>query len=174
MLALVPKLRAFALSLTHDANHADDLVQETILRAWAALDRFEPGTNMKAWLFVILRNCVLKGHRKRRPWIDDPDGLYAERLQTAPDQHLRLDVQDMLKALEKLRPERREVLILTAAEGLSYEEAARICGVPEGTVKSRLARARTHLARLLTIEGAEDLGPDRVMQAALQGAIWEP
>jgi len=173
MLALVPNLRAFALSLTHDVNHADDLVQETLLRAWAALDRFEPGTNMKAWLFVILRNCVLKGHRKRRRWIEDPDGLYAERLQTAPDQHLRLEVQDMLKALEKLRPERREVLILTAAEGLSYEETARICGIAQGTVKSRLARARADLARLLAIEGAEDLGPDRVMQAALRGAICE-
>jgi RNA polymerase sigma-70 factor, ECF subfamily len=97
-----------------------------------------------------------------------------KRLQTAPDQHLRLDIQDTLKALEKLRPEHREVLILTAAEGLSYEETARICGVPEGTVKSRLARARADLARLLAIEGAEDLGPDRVMQAALQGAICEP
>ena len=173
MLALVPNLRAFALSLTHDVNHADDLVQETLLRAWAALDRFEPGTNMKAWLFVILRNCVLKSHRKRRRWIEDPDGLYAERLQTAPDQHLRLDIQDTLQALEQLRPERREVLILTAAEGLSYEEAARICGIPEGTVKSRLARARADLARLLAIEGAEDLSPDRVMQAALRGAICE-
>ena len=173
MLAAVPSLRAFAISLTHDVHHADDLVQETLLSAWAALDRFEPGTNMKAWLFVILRNCVLKGHRKRRRCVEDRDGLYAERLQTAPDQHLRLEVQDMLKALEKLRPERREVLILTAAEGLSYEEAARICGIPAGTVKSRLARARADLARLLAIESAEDLGPDRVMQAALQGAICE-
>src|SRR3954470_7587527 len=128
---------------------------------------------MKAWLFVILRNCILKGHRKRRRWIEDSDGLYAERLQTAPDQQVRLDVQDMFRALEKLRPAHREVLILTAAEGLSYEEAARICGIPEGTVKSRLARARAHLARLLAIEGAEDLGPDRVMRAALQGAVCE-
>src|SRR3954452_17397222 len=173
MLAAVPGLRAFAVSLTHDSQHADDLVQETLLSAWAARDQFQPGTNMKAWLFVILRNCVLKSHRKRRRWIEDPDGLYAERLQTAPDQHVRLEVRDLLKALEKLRPERREVLILTAAEGLSYEETARICGIPAGTVKSRLARARADSARLLVIEGAEDLGPDRVMQAALQGAVCE-
>jgi len=84
---------------------------------------------------------------------------------------VRLDIQYTLQALEKLRPERREVLILTAAEGLSYEETARICGIPAGTVKSRLAWA--DLARLLTIEGAEDLDPDRVMRAALKGANCE-
>src|SRR4051812_37392860 len=96
-----------------------------------------------------------------------------KRLQTAPDQHLRLDIQDTLKALEKLRPERREALILIAAEGLSCEEVARIWGVPAGTVRSRVARARADLARLLAIEDAEDLSPDRMMQAALHGAILE-
>jgi RNA polymerase sigma-70 factor, ECF subfamily len=171
MLALVPNLRAFALSLTRDVNHADDLVQETILRAWAALDRFEPGSNMKAWLFTILRHCAMKAHSRRSRCVEDPDGSYVERLQTAPDQHLRLDIQDTLKALEKLRPERREALILVAAEGLSCEEVAQISGIPAGTVRSRVARARADLARLLAIEDVEDLGPDRMMQAALQGSI---
>ena len=103
--------------------------------------------------------------------MEDPDGSYVERLQTAPDQHLRLDIQDTLKALEKLRPERREALILIAAEGLSCEEVAQISGIPAGTVRSRVARARADLARLLAIEGADDLSPDRMMQAALHGAI---
>ena len=74
MLALVPNLRAFALSLTHDVNHADDLVQETLLRAWAALDRFEPGSNMKAWLFTILRHCAMKAHSRRARCVEDRTG----------------------------------------------------------------------------------------------------
>ena len=126
---------------------------------------------MKAWLFTILRHCAMKAHSRRARCVGYPDGSYAERLQTAPDQHLRLDIQDTLKALEKLRPERREALILIAAEGLSCEEVAQISGIPAGTVRSRVARARADLARLLAIDDVEDLSPDRMMQAALQGSI---
>jgi RNA polymerase sigma-70 factor (ECF subfamily) len=171
MLAALPNLRAFALSLCHNTDRADDLVQDTILRAWANLDRFEAGTNLNAWLFTILRNGFYSQHRKKRREVEDPDGFFAGRLRTAPEQPARCDVQDMLKALAKLPVEHREALLLIVAEGLSYEEAARVCGVPVGTIKSRTFRARAGLARLLAVEDAETFGVDQVTQAALQSPI---
>src|SRR3954468_15912063 len=171
MLAALPNLRAFALSLTHNTDRADDLVQDTILRAWANLDRFEAGTNLQAWLFTILRNSFYSQHRKKRREVEDPDGFFAGRLRTAPEQNAKCDFQDMLKAFRKLAVEHREALLLIVAEGLSYEDAARVCGVPVGTIKSRVNRARAGLARLLAVHDAEDLGPDRVTQAALQSAF---
>ena len=167
MLAALPSLRAFAMSLSHNLDAADDLVQDTILRAWANLDRFEAGTNLNAWLFTILRNGFYGQHRKARRHVEDPDGFFAGRLRTAPEQTAKCDVQDMLKALAKLPADQREALLLIVAEGLSYE-AAQVCGVAIGTIKSRVNRARRHLAQLLAVEAAEDLGPDRVTQAALQ------
>src|SRR3954447_25849377 len=171
MLAAIPSLRAFAVSLTHNVTYADDLVQDTILRAWANLDRFEAGTNLNAWLFTILRNAFLSRYRKSRREVEDPDGSYAARLWAPPEQPARCDVQDMLKALAKLPVEHREALLLIVAEGLYYEDAARVCGVPVGTLKSRTFRARERLAQLLAVEEADDLGPYRVTQAALQSAI---
>jgi RNA polymerase sigma-70 factor, ECF subfamily len=171
MLAALPNLRAFAVSLTHNLDTADDLVQDTILRAWANLDRFEAGTNLQAWLFTILRNGFYSQHRKKRRHVEDPDGFFAGRLRTAPEQNAKCDVQDMLKAFRKLRVEHREALLLIVAEGLSYEDAARVCGVPVGTIKSRVNRARERLAQLLAFGRAEDLGPDQVTQAALQSAF---
>src|SRR5205823_3720495 len=112
MLAALPSLRAFALSLTHNVTNADDLVQDTILRAWKSIDRFEAGTNLNAWLFTILRNGFYSQHRKKRREVEDPDGSYAGRLRTAPDQNAKCDVQDMLKALAKLPVEHREALLL--------------------------------------------------------------
>ena len=171
MLAALPNLRAFAVSLTHNLDAADDLVQDTILRAWKNIDRFEVGTNLNAWLFTILRNGFYSQHRKKRREVEDPDGFFAGRLRTAPEQTARCDVQDMLKAFRKLAVEHREALLLIVAEGLSYEDAARVCGVPVGTIKSRVNRARVRFAQLLVVEDAEDLGPDRVTQAALQSAF---
>ncbi len=171
LLAAVPSLRAFAISLCGQVDRADDLVQDTILRAWANLDRFEPGTNLGAWLFTILRNGFYNHCRKAWREIADPDDAYAGRLRTAPDQNAKCDLQDMLRALAKLPLDQREALILIVAEGLSYEDAARVCGVPVGTMKSRTFRARARLAQLLAVEEAEDLGPDRITQAALQHAI---
>src|SRR3982751_3848202 len=156
MLAALPNLRAFAGSLTHNLDAADDLVQDTILRAWKSIDRFEVGTNLNAWLFTILRNGFYSQHRKKRREVEDPDGSFAGRLRTAPEQPAKCDVQDMLKALAKLPVEHREALLLTVAEGLSYEEAAQVCGVPVGTIKSRTFRARAGLARLLALHEAED------------------
>ena len=171
ILRALPRLRAFAVALTHNGTSADDLVQDTILRAWANLDRFEAGTNLQAWLFTILRNGFYSQHRKARREVEDPDGFFAGRLRTAPEQNAKCDVQDMLKALGKLRVAHREALLLIVAEGLSYEEAATVCGVAVGTIKSRVNRARERLAQLLAVEEAEDLGPDRVTQAALQHAL---
>jgi RNA polymerase sigma-70 factor (ECF subfamily) len=171
MLAALPSLRAFALSLAHSPDHADDLVQDAIVRALTNIEKFEPGTNMSAWLFTILRNLFYSECRRAKHEVPDPDGSYAGQLRTAPDQGARCDVQDVRKALTRLSPEHREALILVAAEGLSYEEAAQVCGVAIGTIKSRVHRGRMRLAELLALHDAEDFGPDRVMQAALQHAM---
>jgi RNA polymerase sigma-70 factor, ECF subfamily len=171
MLAAIPNLRAFAISLTRDRDYADDLVQDTILRAWTKIAHFEPGTCLNAWLFTILRNSFRGQWRKARREVADPDGSYAGRLRTPPEQHGTCAVQDMLRALGKVPTDQREALLLIVAEGLSYEEAAQVCGVPVGTVKSRVNRARARLAQLLAVEDAEDLGADRVTQAALQSPI---
>jgi RNA polymerase sigma-70 factor (ECF subfamily) len=171
MLAAIPNLRAFAFTLTHNTDHTDDLVQEAILLAWTNLDQFQPGTSMRAWLFTILRNALYSQHRKIRRELQDPDGVYAGRLWTLPEQHTRCDFTDMRKALARLSSENREALILVAAEGLSYEEAAQVCGVAMGTLKSRVHRGRAHLAELLAVTDAEGFRTDEVMQAALQHAM---
>src|SRR5215207_5717947 len=167
MLAAIPSLRAFAISLTYNVDAADDLVQETIVRGWANIEKFEAGTNMTAWLFTILRNGFYSQYRKARREVEDPSGFYADRLVTIPEQGARCDFEDLRTALAKLPVDQREALILIAAEGLSYEEAAQVCGVAVGTIKSRVHRARLRLAQLLSVEDADDLGPDEVMQAAL-------
>jgi RNA polymerase sigma-70 factor, ECF subfamily len=171
LLAAIPSLRAFALSLTYNTDRADDLVQETIVRGWKNLDRFEPGTNLRAWLFTILRNAFLSQLRYERRHVADPDGAHAARFGAPPEQDAKCDVQDMFEALAKLSVDRREALLLIVAEGLSYEEAAQVCGVAVGTIKSRVGRAREQLGRLLAVEHAEDFGPDRITQAALQGGF---
>ncbi len=167
MLEAVPRLRAFAFSLTGDRHRADDLVQDTILRAWEASDRFEPGTNLRAWLYTILRRLFLSEYRSRRHQVDDPDGTLVERLRVLPEQDNRMDYRDLLWALTQLPPEQREAVLLVGSEGLSYEEAAVVTGVPLGTFKSRINRARTKLAGLLSYETSEDLGPDRVSKASM-------
>ena len=126
---------------------------------------------MSAWLFTILRNLFYSQHRRAKHEVPDPDGSYAGQLRTAPDQGARCDVQDLRTALARLSREHREALILVAAEGLSYEDAAQVCGVAIGTIKSRVHRGRVHLAELLGVVDAEDLSPDQVMQAALQSAF---
>src|SRR5215212_4449107 len=171
MLASLPSLRAFALSLTNTREIADDLVQDTLVRAWSHLHQFQPGTNMGAWLFTILRNIFYSQCRRTKHEVEDPDGIYAGRLRAPPEQHAKCDVQDMLRALGRLPANQREALLLIVAEGLSYEDAAHVCGVPVGTLKSRVNRARARLAQVLAVHDAADLGPDRVTQAALQSAM---
>jgi RNA polymerase sigma-70 factor, ECF subfamily len=166
LLAALPSLRAFALSLSNNAARADDLVQDTILRAWQNQHRFQEGTNLNAWLFTILRNAFYSEQRKRMREVADEDGAYSARLATAPDQGHRLDVQDLRAGLAKLPHDQREALILVGAEGMSYEEVARICGVAIGTVKSRVNRARNRLAQLMGY-AEDDFRGDTLMQSAL-------
>ena len=149
LIAAVPHLRRFALSLTRDAVESDDLVQFTLLKAWEHQGRFQPGTRLIAWLFTILRNGFLNGRLKRRREVPDPDGLHAARLSRPADQEDRIDVRDLQSALDRLEPAQREALLLVAVDDLSYEEAAAIIGCPRGTVKSRVSRARDRLAREL-------------------------
>ena len=167
MLSAVPSLRAFAISLSGNIDRADDLVQETLLRAIANIDSFQPGTNMSAWMFTILRNLFRSEYRKRRREVEDTDGSYAESLKSHPEQDSRLEFQEFRTALSKLPPDQREALILVGASGFSYEEAANICGCAVGTIKSRVNRARTRLADLLSIEGSEDFGPDQSTRAIM-------
>ncbi len=167
----IPHLRAFAISLCGNVDQADDLVQETILRGLSHLDRFEPGTNLQAWLFTILRNHFHTSFRKRRREVEDPDGIMAGMLSTLPEQHGHLDISDLQLALAKLSHEQREVLLLVGAEGLSYEDTARICGTKVGTVKSRMNRARARLAELMHIHDEDDFGADRVIRAAFAAGV---
>ena len=169
MLGAVPSLRAFAISLSGNVDRADDLVQETLLRAWANLNSFEPGTNMSAWLFTILRNLFRSEYRKRRREVADSEGTYAETLKTQPEQTSRVEFEEFRTALAKLPADQREALILVGASGFSYEEAAGICGCAVGTIKSRVNRARTRLAELMSIESVDDFGPDRELKAVLSG-----
>lgn len=167
LLAAVPNLRAFAISLTGDVVRADDLVQETLLRALSRQHLFEPGTNLPAWLFTILRNRFHSEYRKRRWEAEDPDDLRAGRIAVRPEQEARLEFDDLRAALMRLPPEQREALLLVGAQGLSYEETAAICGVAIGTVKSRVFRGRARLAELMHLCGTDEVGPDSLTRAAM-------
>lgn len=146
---VIPHLRAFARGLCGRPDLADDLVQETLLKAWAAQERFEPGTSMRAWTFVILRNAYLTDMRRNR-FRGEYDENVAERTLTAPaGQEAPLHLSDMHRALLTLPPERREALLLVGAGGFSYEEAADICNCAVGTIKSRVGRARAALSRMI-------------------------
>ena len=146
---VIPHLRAFARGLCGRPDMADDLVQEALLKAWAAQARFEPGTSMRAWTFVILRNAYLTDMRRNR-FRGDYDETVAERILVAPAaQEGPLHLSDMHRALLQLPPERREALLLVGAGGFSYEEAAQICDCAVGTIKSRVGRARATLSAMM-------------------------
>ena len=146
---VVPHLRAFARGLCGRPDMADDLVQEALMKAWAAQERFEPGTSMRAWTFVILRNAYLTDMRRNRFRGEYDEGV-AERILTAPaGQEEPVHLSDMHRALLTLPAERREALLLVGAGGFSYEEAANICGCAVGTIKSRVGRARAALNAML-------------------------
>ena len=164
---VIPHLRAFGRSLSGSRDLADDLVQETLLKAWAARKRFQAGTNMRAWTFIILRNLFLSQMRRAR-FKGEWDELTASKRLAAPasqDRHVELG--DMQRALMHLPQPQREALILVSASGFSYEEAAAICDCAVGTIKSRVNRARTRLAEQLSIDSADDFGPDRMTRAIL-------
>jgi RNA polymerase sigma-70 factor, ECF subfamily len=152
LMEAVPHLRAFALSRTRNVDRAEDLVQETILKAWDKRTSFEEGTNLIAWLFTILRNQHYSEHRKLRREVEDVDGIYASGLIALPEQIGRLEIQDISVALNKLRPEYREAILLVGVQGLSYEDAAGAMGTAVGTAKSRVNRARKHMAEFLSLD----------------------
>jgi RNA polymerase sigma-70 factor (ECF subfamily) len=149
LLAQIPDLRASAFMLCGSKDQADDLVQDTLLSAWAHRDDFQQGTNMGAWLFTILRNRFRTEYRKSRRWVRDVDGQYAERLTSEPEQEGWSISADLRYALAQLPPHQREAVILVGAQGLTMEEAAAACGCEVGTIKSRTHRGRARLAELL-------------------------
>ena len=147
--AVIPHLRAFARSLSGNRDTADDLVQETMLKAWAARDRFQAGTSMRAWTFIILRNFFLSQMRRNR-FRGEWDDLVAERTLAAPaGQDKQMELADLHRAMQMIPPAQREALILVGAGGFAYEEAAEICGVAVGTFKSRVARGRAALEQII-------------------------
>ncbi len=150
----IPALRAFARSLCGKRDVADDLVQETMMKGWQSRERFQPGTNLKAWLFAILRNEIYSSYRRAKTVANytamestKPEGVDA-------DQYAKLDLTDLMRAFDALAPEQKEALILTVGE-FSYEEAAAICGCAVGTIKSRISRARKQLEQLVEGKGGK-------------------
>jgi RNA polymerase sigma-70 factor (ECF subfamily) len=160
LIAFMPNLRAFAFSLCGQHERADDLVQETLLKAWSHLDSFQEGTNLRAWLFTILRNSFFSEMRRRRREVEDADGKKAESLTVAPAQQGHVDMQDLRKALDLLPPHQREAVVLVGAAGMSYEEAAEIAKCAVGTMKSRVNRARVKLGEHFGVDDAAAFDPD--------------
>lgn len=148
----LPAIRAYALSLSQDRALADDLVQDAVIKAWTNFERFRPGSNLKAWLFTILRNLFYSHHRRQSHVVEDVDGRISARLAIKPAHDGRLQMNDLLDALKTLSLEQREALILIGALGFTYEEAAETCQVPLGTIKSRANRARSQIAALLELD----------------------
>ncbi|WP_375455800.1 sigma-70 family RNA polymerase sigma factor [uncultured Methylobacterium sp.] len=168
LLEAAPSLHSFAISLTRNPTTADDLVQDTLLRAWRSRGSFKAGTNLGAWLFTIMRNAFYSVHRKHAREVADSDGDHAARLTSLPEQAGHLDLQDVQAALGRLSAPMREALILVAVENVSYEEAAAILNCRIGTVKSRVWRARDQLAHMLGYTGAE-VGADHLTLSAIGG-----
>jgi RNA polymerase sigma-70 factor (ECF subfamily) len=153
----LPALRAFAISLTGNVALADDMVQDTIVKAWSHIDSFAPGSNMRAWLFTILRNTFYSHQRKRKRELPDPEGIHAASLFEAPVHDSKLAMTDFRAAFAQLSDEHREVLLLIGASGFTTQEAAQMIGIAEGTVKSRASRARARLCALLGMADGEHM-----------------
>ncbi len=153
----LPAMRAFALSLTRNRSQADDLVQDAVVKAWKNIGSFQAGTNMRAWLFTILRNTFYSDRRKQKREVQDTDGAFAATLSEKPQHDGRLAMADFETAFVQLKAEQREALVLVGASGFSYEEAAETCGVAVGTIKSRVNRARKHLIELMDLREDEAL-----------------
>jgi RNA polymerase sigma-70 factor, ECF subfamily len=158
MVALVPQLHTFARSLCRDGVRADDLVQEALMRAINNIQRFKPGTNLKAWLFTIVRNEHYSQLRRSKFEAQGMDIELLPEPSVPPDHDGKLELRDLNRALASLSPGQRTALILVSVSGFSYDEAAEICGCAVGTIKSRVARARDTLLELL--EGRQPMHPD--------------
>jgi RNA polymerase sigma-70 factor, ECF subfamily len=149
LVAVIPSLRAFAMSLSGRSDRADDLVQETLTKAWTHHDSFQQGTNLRAWLYTILRNEFYSQVRKRSREVEDVDGFLAANVVSPPAQIAHLELEDLRSGLAELPDDQREAILLVGASGFSYEEAAQICQVAVGTIKSRVSRARDRLSASL-------------------------
>ncbi len=172
----LPAMRAFAMSLTRNSATADDMVQDTLVKAWTNIDKFEVGTNLRAWLFTILRNTYYSSRRKAKREVADVDGVFTESLSQKPDHDGRLQMADFRTAFAQLPDEQREALILVGASGFAYEEAANMCNVAVGTIKSRVNRGRAKLAELMHLNDDEamELTDDATMAvvaARVNGAL---
>lgn len=174
MVSLVPQLHTFARSLCRDGVRADDLVQEALLRAFNNIQRFKPGTNLKAWLFTIVRNEHYSQLRRRKFEAHDISSEQLPEPSVPPDHDGELELRDLNRALAALSPGQRAALILVSASGFSYDEAASICGCAVGTIKSRVARARSSLLAMLegrmpapAREEEPDHSPERPLPAEL-------
>ncbi len=164
LIDLAPVLRAYALIVTRQSKcDADDLVQDTLEKAWRARAQFQPGTSMKAWLFTILRNSQYNEWRRSRRIVEDPNGDHAASLRSEAAQGWRVEFADVLVVVDQLDPDSRQALLLVTA-GLSYEETALVCGCPLRTVQSRVRRARQRLAEDLDVSPFRT--PDRPVAVA--------
>lgn len=152
LIALMPRLRRYAMALTGSSAEADDLVQDSLVRAWRFREGFQQGSNLNAWAHRIVRNTFYTSAQSRRNTVQDVDGKYAAQLSCNPDQEWRLQYGELLSALDKLTDDARDALLLVVAADMSYEEAAEIAGCPVGTMKSRVNRARERLAELVGID----------------------
>lgn len=172
--AIIPDLRAFARGLIGRTALADDLVQEALLKAWSSQHLFQPGTNFKAWCFVILRNLYMSYLRRQRFWGEWDDSVADRVLAVNASQGDNLHLVDLQRALLKLPKLQREAVLLVGASGVSYEEAAAICECAIGTIRSRVNRARAALDKMMTEGTPRDLCEnltagnmvDNIMQAA--------
>ncbi|HEV7385073.1 MAG TPA: sigma-70 family RNA polymerase sigma factor [Phenylobacterium sp.] len=152
MLAEIPRLRASALALTGSAVEADDLVQDTLVRAWRFRERYLPGTNLAAWMFRILKNAFLTQRTGRRSWVEDVDGQYSSQIALAPEQEWRVQFAEVLHALPQLPDDNRDAVLLVGALGMSYQEAADACGCDIGVLRGRVHRGRAQLADLTGLQ----------------------
>ncbi len=167
----LPALRAFAMSLTRNRATADDMMQDTVLKAWSNIDKFTPGTNMRAWLFTILRNNFYTSRRKLNREVADVDDVMSGQLSVKPEHDGRLQMMDFKVAFNQLPDEQREALILVGASGFSYEDAGEMCGVATGTMKSRVNRGRAKLTQLLKLEDDDTLElTDQATMAVVSGS----
>ncbi len=175
MVRAMPALRRFAKTLTGNADRAEDLVQEALLRGIANVASFQPGTNMEAWLMTILRNLFLTQCRQRRQDLAYKATLRTARSSSHAHQYSAVQLHELEKSLVGVPEQQRKALLLVFAYGYSYGEAAAICGCPAGTIKSRVNRARSQIAKLMHVDGADEFGPAErdlaVMAATSSGAM---
>ena len=149
ILCHLPALRRYALGLARNFHAAEDLVHDTVVKAYSCVDKFQPGSNFRAWLFTILRNTFYSGMRKQKREVADSDGLYGATLVTQPEHDGRLAMGEFLNAFGQLSSEHRDIVTLVGVAGHSYNVASRMIGIPVGTAKSRLSRARALLTETL-------------------------